>query len=192
MAIKSFAIGDLIDANTINTYMANGGLTYITQKTATSGTVVNFDSCFSATYDSYTIVISDLRSASTVATWLKLRTGTTDISANYQWAAFYLPQGSNPATLTATNGGASPTFWELGTVSTTNASGCVVHLANPYLAVATTMSCMSIDARTSAGALVRQYGGVHTSATSYDGFTFSASGTTLTNVNIRLYGNRMQ
>lgn len=195
MAIKTFAIGDLIDATAINTYMANGGLVYITEKSATSGTVVNVDSCFTSTYEAYTIVISDARVSSASATLINLRAANADVTGNYSWAGIYYPQGSLP-TPTPVNGSTSSlNRWEIGLVASSGsggASGCVVNIANPYLAQATTMSCLSTDPRTTGAAHARRYCGLQNSTTQADGFAVYFNGATISNVKIRVYGNRTE
>ena len=58
MAVYTFTQGEKVTTNLANTYMTNGGLVWISSTTVGSGvTTVTVSNAFSATYDSYRIVV---------------------------------------------------------------------------------------------------------------------------------------
>ena len=84
MAVKTFSVGETLTASDCNAFLANG-LVYITSASATSGSALNIDNIFSATYRSYRIVLDDVRIVSGVTgIGLQLRSaGTTNTTTYY-------------------------------------------------------------------------------------------------------------
>jgi hypothetical protein len=62
------------------------GLTLINTTSFSGVATQSIPNCFSATYDDYTIKVSLTAVTLDAVLWLKLRTGSTDLSANYQAA----------------------------------------------------------------------------------------------------------
>jgi len=86
MAVKTFTTGEVLTAADTNTYLNNGGWVYITSVDLGGNTAVNVDGCFSATYDTYQIVISNFRGASAGYLYIQTRSGSpasTDTGTNY-------------------------------------------------------------------------------------------------------------
>jgi hypothetical protein len=86
MAVKTFTTGEVLTAADTNTYLANSGWVYVTSVDLGGNTAVNIDGCFTATYDSYVVVISNFRGASAGYLYAQTRSGSpasTDTGANY-------------------------------------------------------------------------------------------------------------
>ena len=93
MAIKTFTTGEVLTASDTNTYLANSGLTYITQGTVAANTTLNFTSIFTSAYTNYRVVFtpSARQTASQNQINLRVRSGSTDLStgSKYQWGRMY-------------------------------------------------------------------------------------------------------
>jgi hypothetical protein len=89
MAVKTFTTEVLTSADT-NTYLANSGLVYVANATATAGsTTLVIDNCFSSTYENYVIVFNITGYASGPL-YMQLRTGAgNDTAGTYAYARNY-------------------------------------------------------------------------------------------------------
>jgi len=57
--VKTFAVGELVSATDVNTYMANPGLDYVKSQTiGTAVSSVEVTAAFSSTYDAYVVVLA--------------------------------------------------------------------------------------------------------------------------------------
>jgi len=142
----------------------NSGLTYITSGTIT--TTTNIPSIFSATYDNYRIVFSNISvAAGATATTLQLSVGGVAATTNYNYGGTY--------TLFAAAGtgmlGGAGSFMYIAQTSTTPVAGCVMEIQRPFIAGVTTFQGQS--ANYDSGAVCS---GNHTTATSYDGIKISS------------------
>lgn len=119
MAVTAnLAAGQVLNASTVNTYMINSGLVYVTSTTVGSGvSSVTISNCFSSTYDNYRIEISGVASTSGYSMYMSLnnRTGTT-----YANGGRYMSLGG--ASADASSAGEAG-FW-LGVMGT-NFSACL-------------------------------------------------------------------
>ena len=163
-----------------------GGLTYITQATPSAVNSVSINNCFSSTYDSYfvTMTTSAYVGGDTTIT-MRLRASGTDANTNYdtQRTAAYsttIITDSNP------NG---TDEWYLGFNNSTNPTSYVVsfQVFNPFLAASSRYLGNSFIKEAAGPPNVLSFGGYHSTASSYDGFTILASGTSFTGT-IRVYG----
>jgi hypothetical protein len=182
-------LGDDIDATlyTINNGSAKVGSHFITSASL-SGASVTVSSAFSATYNAYEIVITDLKT--TLLSDLNFRIGTA--ATAYYGTQIYA--GASYATATGnaqysnTNNGTSiPT----GIVSTSTAGivgGGTIYVQNPFVGNTTTFQMFGSDPRTDGQGRVTN--GYHNAATSYTSFTLLAAGTTFTAGTVRVYGLR--
>ena len=191
MPVKSnFAAGNILTASDTNTYLTNGGLVYITEASATSGTTLDITSCFSSTYDSYRIVVSDYRTPAGSSITLQLLSGSTPSTTNYAWA-FWRVAYDNTTAGAASGLPATVSSW--ATQSTAGntagtASALAFDLYNPFLAQQTFMAIQSGDSRGTSGYGFIGGGGTHTAATSYNGIRFTLSASTFTSFKARVYG----
>lgn len=185
MSVKTFTSGETLTAGDTNTYLNNGGLVYLTQSAATSGSSISVNGCFNASYRNYKIVISNLTTTGAAASTLRLRSGVTDATTSYYYNGIYMSFGS--ATVNGYNG-SNAASWDPGIVSDVTMAGASFDLFNPQAAFVTSFNSFGSDPRTTGGGS-RYASGMHYANTSYDGFTF-ITGSTFTNVAVTVYGYR--
>jgi len=180
MAVKTFTSGEVLTSSDTNTYLANSGLVYVTGTTGTATAAINVNDCFSATYDNYRIVISNVTADATRSMYLRLRVSGTDSAANYYWGARYSLFAAGSADVNGNN----VSYFLAGTVSTAPKSGGSFDVMNPFDTVHTTF--MGTAANFDAAWWI---GGVHQVNTSYTGFSLLPVAGTLT-ATVRVYGYR--
>lgn len=163
------------------------GLEHIKTQTTTSGTSVVVDSVFSSTYDSYRIVVSDMRAASAATgVNMKMRNTSGSNSSNYYYGGLYLSAYGN-TTVNATTSGPTSS-WDLNTVMGTGAGGFALDIFNPFLSQTTSITMNGLDPRTSGGPRIG-LSGFHNDTTSYAGFEFVLT-QSISNFVTRVYGYR--
>jgi hypothetical protein len=184
MAIKTFTTGEVLTASDTNTYLANSGLVYIANATATSGTTLSIANAFSSTYENYRIVLSDIRL--TGAAFLVFQfTGT---STNYLYGRLEVPYNTGTALGRGGSGAGTSASWDL-LVGDTTSNGGSYDIFGPNLARQTSYTGASPDPRTGGSFGVQWAGGIQTSTTQFTGLTITA-GATITNMNCTVYGYR--
>ena len=158
MAVKSnFTDGTALPATDINTYLTNGGLVTIASGTATAGALI-ITSAFSSTYDNYRLVINAVGNNGAEIT-AQFRIGTATSTASYNWALWGLTEAGATANYAATGNSFLTTTYGVGSFS--------ADIFAPFLAQETWYAGTQVM---NAGGTVylRQVGGRHTPATSYD------------------------
>jgi len=187
MAIKTFTTGEVLTASDTNTYLANSGLVYITSTSATSGTSLSINNCFTSTYTSYQIVVTRASvTTSVTGFYLRLRASGTDTSANYYNIRTGYDYGTTAIATSAVNNG---TQFELGLIADTTNSACIIDIHNPQTALKTTCSSKGADSRTTGYGNLTS-GGMLNNTTSYDGFTILSSPLTIAQLDVTIYGFR--
>lgn len=167
MAVKTFSAGEQLTASDTNTYLANSGLVYITNKTLT-GTSVVFTSGFSSTYDAYRVVVTGAKCSSS-ARFVEIKLGPTGGSLFY-WT--HVSAGTAWAFAT----GSADSVWRTGVVvDSTNAAGGIIDIYNPYSSVSASFQSSGTDPRT-AGDFIRLSSGWHNSTSSFADLTVTLSG----------------
>jgi len=158
---------------------SSGSLTLISATTIGSAvSSVTVSSAFSATYDSYKIVING--GVASAGCGLRLTLGSA--STGYYETLIYSPWAGTVYTAPTSNGSSFP---ECGRGSTQNL-GFNVDLQNPYLSKNTSYQSAIADYSTSGS--VRFSAGFLNDTTSYTAFTITPSTGTLTGGTIRVYG----
>ena len=162
------------------------GLTLITSATAPgSSASMSIDNVFSATYKNY-LIVSNLytSAASQQLLYAKMRLSSTDASTNYDYLISYMTTGAGPTRDYATGGTLGMFFG----YCSNNAGGSTATftLANPAIASATSLTSISNSLGTGTYQILMG-GSTHTTATAYDGITFSVNGGNLTG-DVRIYG----
>jgi hypothetical protein len=165
---------------------AASGLTLITTQALSGVTSQSINNCFSSTYANYVIVLNAYCATSIQVPTLKLRASGTDSSTGY-YGSFFANNWTNNGT--SSDYVNNETSWRarpfgLLTTSSTNLGGTNLTLFSPFAATNTAYSAHYLDANTSGFSGFT--GGMHNSATSYDGFTIT-NGTAMTGT-IRVYG----
>jgi hypothetical protein len=142
-----------------------------------SGTATNFQSVFSATYQTYQIVISGITGSDDNIN-AKLLSGATAIVTNYGGARYNVNDGGT-ATVTASG----TTLWErVGYAGSNQGAALIIWISNPFLACQTMInSWFAYDNAQG------WFAGNNTNATSYDGIRFEHSTFSAGTVNIYGY-----
>ena len=164
------------------------GLTLITTQALSGVTAQSVNNCFNSTYQNYVILFSAYCATSADNPTFKLRASGTDSSATY-YSAFTSANWTNGSAATGyTNNGTSWDSRPLGTLDTssTSLSGTTMTIYSPFAATNTAFTGSYLDARVGSNNGAGSAGGVHNSATSYDGFTITNS-TAMTGT-VRVYG----
>jgi len=185
MAVKTFT-SEILTSSDTNTYLANSGLVYVTNATATSGTSLSVNNCFTSTYSAYRIIVSRATLGGTTGLSLRMRASGTDQATLYYSIRSGFDYTTGVVSVSNISNGAN---FELPLITDTTSAACVIDVYNPQLALKTQISAQGSDSRTGGlGALTA--GGMLNNTTAYDGFTiFSAQ--TITSLNLTVYGYRL-
>ena len=155
------------------------GFNLISNQALSSQTSINFNSCFSATYRNYKVLIN-LTSTGTDPIRLRMRSGSTDATgANYN-LQYSEVDGGTPGGFRLTG----ETSFRFSPVRSSGTTFVVLDINNPFIAAATTITGEGMDP---ANPNYNAYAEVHTLATSYNGMTVFAATNNLTG-NIAVYG----
>jgi hypothetical protein len=187
MAVKTFSSEILTSADT-NTYLANSGLVYITQASATTGSSLVIDNIFSATYRSYRIIVEDTRTASLTGLAAQLRvSGAANVTTYYSVRNGFDYSTGAASTAALANGSA----WNLPCiVDAANSAGFVIDIFNPFLTQKTGFASQGVDSRSSGGAGALSASGFHNTAASYTGIQIT-HGNNYGNIAAVVYGYRI-
>jgi hypothetical protein len=183
MAIKTFTTGEVLTAADTNTYLANSGLVYVTSVAVTTATTA-INNCFTSTYSNYQVVMnitSDTGGAAQIQ--IQMRAGGTPTGG----AAYYgRYTGTTWAGSVDDVGMSAASNWFAMRVNgDTKGFGGTVNFQNPQLAARTFIETTGSD-----GAQRWIFGGLHDSATQFDGFQIYNSGGSSMTGTITVYGYR--
>ena len=153
----------------------------------TAATALSVNGCFTSAYDNYQIVW-DIRSTS-AASWylnMRMRVAGTDAATSYS-SAFAYPSFSSDsvAGFGSSAGTTSFVFGFIGDTSLGNSG--VMSIRAPAIAARTLMNYQS--GTFASGGSSWAGGGMHTTATAYDGFSVISISGNITG-NLRIYGLR--
>lgn len=203
MAVKTFAVGEVLTASDTNTYLNNGGLVAITPSSVTNGTVTSgtasatanaavssivLKGVFSSTYDSYRVVISNLTMSSTAAgtiIYCKMHDGTNPASTNYNWAYIRLDIAAGAS---AVSSGALQVDGVIVGRGTGDKFGTTFDVVNPNIASHTLFPFLS-GVNVSTGYMYTG-AGMHQTSTAYTAIQFAPSTGTITGGTFTVYGYR--
>lgn len=187
MAVKTFAVGELVTASDANTYLANAGLVYVKQVTIGSGvSSVDVTSCFSSVMDNYVISLADVNaSAGGGVIYGKLLVGTTPQTNGWYGNTFFIAAGGAGGLSNAPITNAA-TFEICCLTNTTNhRNSGICHIQSPNLPRQTRAQFHNADD------YYFRLGASHLSnTTQYDGLQILPSSGTLTGGTITVYGYR--
>jgi hypothetical protein len=139
-----------------------GGLVLITTTTM-SGSSVNVNSCFSATYDVYRIV-AFYKTASDVSVGMRLRVGGTN-----NMSSVYTRQRLIASSTSITGVRTTSDSWNILSSSGSNHDMFVMDIAQPFDAAPTKF--INTAQYADLGGSIFLTSGVHTESTSFDGFS---------------------
>jgi hypothetical protein len=188
----------IYDTTVLQTLVWNGtawavqspGLVYITGGTVTATTSANFDSVFSATYDNYRVIISDIvASGSGVAVFLKMRVGgVTNSAAAYTYQDARVYGGPTTSNISGVNETGGLSIAAAGTTAANNGGACIIDFTQPFLAKPTTVLSTAHNYYDGTNSYFMNInGGTHAVSSSFDGFNILTATTTLA-YKYKIYG----
>lgn len=170
------------DAQMDFAWVAASGLNLVTTVNLSASGSFNINNCFSATYDNYLVVFSNLVGSASSFAQFGLRTGSTNATgANYRFAGFYQEYTSTAVVGQANTANTLMDYLEWGTSTTTN-SAAVLYISAPFK---TTNTNFRFNAE--GPVFLAQRSGSHTLANSYESLWFTLGSGTLSG-NISIYG----
>jgi hypothetical protein len=183
MPVPDFSPGEVLTAAAMDSI----GLWKVASVTATTGTAVSVPNCFSADYDAYRIVVTNLKLSAAAGLDWQLANGGSPVITGYYWN--YINGGYATTTSYSQQGAANSSLWgTMGVADSTNTGGVAADIFNPFLATTTTVAGDRTDPRTTGAA--GRFVGYHSATTSYSGLYFTAGGATFNSINIVVYGYR--
>jgi hypothetical protein len=185
MSFPVFASGDILTASDMNAV----GLWKITSGTVTSGTSFDITSVFTSDYDSYKLVLTQIRT-NVAGGSIQLRTlasGTAAITG-YYYGVTAVDTGVGTSAVFRGN---NATFIETLSVQNGAVSGMVsVEIHNPFTTQYTSFNGQSTDSRAGSSYSGISFAGQLANSTSYNGIRVLLSANSFTNCNYKLYGYR--
>jgi hypothetical protein len=164
------------------------GLWEITSGTVSSGSSFDLTSVFTSDYDSYKLVLTQIRTASTGGSvQFRLLSGATPVSTGYFYGGTQVDIALNAISVFRGNGA-----FELDSGAVVSSAGAMTTLEihNPFIARQTAFNGQSTDSRNATGYGGISYSGNQSSATSYNGIRVLSSAFAFTNCTYKLYGYR--
>jgi hypothetical protein len=158
---------------------ASSGVTLLNTTSFSAVSSQPINTVFSSTYDCYKIILTLTASSGAPAITLRVRNGTTDLSAgDYYWGGYRADV--NPAALAQIQG-AGATSFGLGDITSAQAARyfMVIDIANPFPATATKVTYQGhyVNGTSFYGIGV---GGAVANSSAYDGYNILASTGTIT------------
>jgi hypothetical protein len=178
-------VGQLIYETDTNRLAAYNGTAWVTQNGlqrvgggALSGSTTTFSSVFSATYDAYRIVFSNLTASA--SSGLTMVLGSTTANYNYVSVAATYSTGSYSAQV----GEDTAAKWLVVGNLNSGTGGAFMDIVNPFLAARTTFRSDFVNL---AGTVAGTLSGYLNNTTSYTAFTIAPSSGTCTGT-VNIYG----
>jgi hypothetical protein len=180
MPVPDFSPGEVLTAAAMDSI---GFWLVKSQTIGTSVSSVDITSCFNSSYDNYKISFSGVACSANMSIVFTLLSGTTPVTANWLGTEYFTSVGATTMTGQLSNGAGAGTFCSAGTV--TSGVSSVMEIQSPFLAQQTRFQASFGDS-----AFFRSGFGLHTLATSYDGFRITASSGSMTGGTISVFGYR--
>jgi hypothetical protein len=182
MPVPDFSPGEVLTAAAMDSI----GLWKTASGSATSGTVLSIQNCFSADYEAYRVVLTDIRTTVASGLNVQLANGGTPNATGY---GYNYVNGPYATTSTyAQQGGTGLAAWPTVGVGFTDSGGVAMDIYNPFLSQFSIISSDRTDPR--AGGTAGRWNGFHAVATSFSGIYIVSSAGTFTNINATVYGYR--
>jgi hypothetical protein len=157
-----------------------GGLVLVASASATSGSSLAVNNCFSSAYNNYRVIIDNTLINSTVQMTMTFGATTT----NYYWANLTVSYDNGAV---AGSNGANTASIQLGTVPDIVAgNGAAIDILNPNLVARTGILATGTDQRPTQ--IARWGQAFIANLTQYTGFTISVGAAVFTSCNVRVYG----
>ena len=187
MAIKTFTTGEVLTAADTNTYLANSGLTYITQFSLNTGlTTVDMTSIFTSTFASYRLVFDGITTVTRLIVNVQGLVGTTPTATGYYSSGMEI----NLAGAVSGRGQSNAAAGETGIIAGSVPAGGSLEIYSPQKATRTSWVSHGVDAFTT-GSPYRAQSGFQDSNTQFNGLRLTSNGgTTFTGGTCFVYGYR--
>ena len=184
MTYPSFSVGEVLTAADMNAV----GMWKVASAQWTTGNGVSINNCFSSSFTSYRIVITDAKHATTSVNLLfRLRVGGVDKGVDgYYYSRQYIAMGGGSGGYAGQNN--APDIQPGIVATTTNPGSGWIDVHNPFDTKITTVQYMGIWAVTTGE--TSQGTGFLNNTTSYDGFSLIANTGNLTGLTVKVYGYR--
>lgn len=163
-----------------------GALVYVTGNSFTTSSDVNVDSCFSATYRNYLLIVTITATSTTLALTMQMRaSGADDANANYNYSnqvwwnagAYTIGGGTSATSFGQLLNGAAE--WEYGHL--------FIDIGAPQVAERTHVTWIGGQLRTTPLQLTNMGHGAFNNITQFDGFSLEPSAGTISGF-YRVYG----
>jgi hypothetical protein len=180
-------LGDAIDAS-MNTALGTKKAGMVLLNTTSFSGVASqaVTPVFSATYQNYLITLTLSGAAADGVVFMKLRSGATDASTNYNWAFVGYSTASADTNTAATSSASGLLLCSTELDLNKAYYSATVNIFRPFEAVVTAYSALLTGSTSAAAPMTRSGGGWHTTESSYDGFNLIGPGN-ITGV-VKTYG----
>jgi len=162
---------------------ASSGLTFIASASPSAASSQSFNSCFSATYQNYLIVMNMLNSTTEDPLLFRMRASSTDASGS-DYDRIQSLAYSGGTLVEAVN---NATSGRIGVVAASVQSALIVNINRPFDAVPTMLLTNESWYNGNDAMRMVNLGNVHNVSTSFDGITIFPAAGTMTGT-IRIYG----
>lgn len=191
MAVKTFSVGEVLTAADTNTYLANGGLVYVTTGTLTTVSSTNYlkiTGAFPSAYDSFRLVINGTGSAP-ASLVMRFGTGGTAAITNYFYAHPYWYSTAGGDGVVRSTGGQSSMV--IGFFSGAVRTSISLDVFRPNQAETTQVAGQGVGQNNaSLGNAVFSIFGYHNTATAYDELYLGTNGADTFTGTCQIYGYR--
>jgi hypothetical protein len=180
-----FLDGEILYASSMNKV----GLWQVAGGLVTSGSSFDINNCFTTDYDSYKIVLSNIRvAAGTPSVQIRLMNGATPISSNvYFYGITRVDIGAGTINVVAGNG---LTLWDVGAVGGTTSTMASFEIHGPNNIQQKSFNGQATDSRGAASYQGISVAGTCTSTASCTGLRVLTAASTFTNCRYNIYGYR--
>lgn len=166
------------------TAITGAGLDLITVQTFSAATSVSVNNCFSATYESYRLVVRAIGSTTAQVLAYRMRaSGSDNSSSNYAFQVLTVT-----GTTVSGSRSTAQTSGRLGIAISTDWTGVSADIWSPFLTTATILTSQSIRESVTQ-VTIEDLANSHNVASAYDGITILPAAGTISG-EVRVYGYR--
>jgi hypothetical protein len=188
VSVKDGGIGTSKLDSTVNTYLTNSGLVYVTGASFSAASSVSVNNCFTSTYDNYRLMINITGNSVSSTNRIRFRASGTDTTTNYYLGGLISYTGSAITSAATSSGSASSFYFQVAdTTYFPNHPACI-EIMQPFLSYRTMWSLHAMYS-VNPNPYALWVNGCMNNTTSYDGFTIFPDSGTISGT-YRVYGYR--
>jgi hypothetical protein len=181
----TFSSGAVLTAAQMNKI----GLWLVAGGTVTAGSSFDLTSVFTSDYDSYKLVLTQIRTAAgTPSIQLRLLATSTPATTGYYWGVTRVDIGAVAISVSVGNNAAQFDTQAIQNGAVSGMMSCEIH--SPLATQYTSLNGQSVDSRAGGAYGGISFSGQLANATSYNGIRVLLSSSTFTNCRYNLYGMR--